>query len=137
MIPIRLWAVLLGGAAALGACDKPPPMAKMSEALPTLPLPPNASFVERAGGPDVLKITVRSSASADAVAAYYRQALQKDGWHLMNDAKDAEGAVVLFAQQKGPPLWVRIQNAGDGEGSLVELSGAVLSKADTAPKKSS
>jgi hypothetical protein len=52
-------------------------------------------------------------------------------WKLVNDAKDAEGATVLFARQNGPPLWVRIQ-AADGGGSTIELSGAVLSKVDSA-----
>jgi hypothetical protein len=130
MIPTKIrWLVLC---AALAACgDKAPKMAKFNEALPNLPLPPQASFVGRSGGPDALQITVRSPASPEEVANYYRGVLKTGNWKLVNDAKDAEGATVLFAHQNGPPLWVRIQ-ARDGGGSTVELSGAVLSKIDSA-----
>ena len=56
-------------------------------------------------------------------------------WKLVNDAKAAEGATVLFAQQNGPPLWVRIGPSEDGAGSVIELSGAILSQVDTAAAK--
>ena len=124
--------------AALAACgDKAPKTAKLSDALPNLPLPPQASFVSRAGGPDALQITVRSPARADAVAAYYRDVLKTGGWRLVSDATDAEGATVLLADQDGPPLWVRIRDAEDGRGTLVELSGAVLPKTDSAARRPS
>lgn len=130
MIPSRARWILL--CAALGACaDKPPKSPSLSEALPNVPLPPGASFVGRSGGSDALQLTVRSPNAADAVAAYYRQLLSKSPWHLVNDAKDAEGAVVLFAQQNGPPLWVRIRTAEDGRGTLVDISGAVVPKRDS------
>jgi hypothetical protein len=127
MIPSKIRYVVL--CLALVACDRTPRTAKLSEALPNLPLPPQPSFVSRAGGPDALQVTVRSPASADSVATYYRQLFKRSNWRLVNDVKDAEGATVLFAQQNGPPLWVRIRNAEDGPGSLVELSGAVVKAA--------
>jgi hypothetical protein len=115
---------------ALAACgDKTPKTAGLSEALPNLPFPPQPSFVSRAGGPDALQITVRSPVSADSVAAYYRHLFKHSPWRLVNDAKDGEGATVLFAEQNGPPLWVRIYKAEDGQGSLIELSGAVVASA--------
>ena len=134
MIPTRIrWLVLC---AALVACgDKTPKMAKLNQALPNIPLPPAAKFVGRSGGPDALQITVRSPAGPDAVANYYRGVFKSGNWKLVNDAKDAEGATVLFAQQDGPPLWVRIRPADDGAGTVVELSGAVLGKADSAAAK--
>jgi hypothetical protein len=130
MIPTKIrWLVLC---AALAACgDKTPRMARVNEALPNIPLPPQPTFVSRAGGPDALQVTVRSPASPDAVANYYRGVFKTGNWKLVNDAKDVEGATVLLAQQNGPPLWVRIHPA-DGGGSTVELSGAVLSKVDSA-----
>jgi hypothetical protein len=134
MIPTNIRYLVL--CVALAACgDKAPPRAKFSEALPTLPLPPDASFIGRSGGPVALQVTVRTAASPDAVAAYYRGVFKKGGWQLVNDAKDAEGATVLFAQQKGPPLWVRIHADPAGRGTLVELSGAVLSGTDSAGAK--
>src|SRR5215217_5922984 len=107
MIPTKFrWLVL---AAALAGCgDKPARTATFSETLPNLPLPPEARFVGRSGGPDALQVTLRTPAQADAVAGYYRAVFKTGNWKLVNDAKDAEGATVLFAQQNGPPLWVRI-----------------------------
>jgi hypothetical protein len=133
MIPSKIrWLVLC---AALAACaDKTPKMARVEEALPNIPLPPEPSFVSRSGGPDALQVTVRSPANPDAVADYYRGVFKTGGWKLVNEAKDAEGAIVLLAQQKGPPLWVRIQPA-DGGGSMVELSGAVVSRIDSVGAK--
>jgi hypothetical protein len=130
MIPTKIrWLVLC---AALVACgDKTPKMAKFNEALPNLPLPPQPSFVSRSGGPDALQLTLRSPASPGAVADYYRGVFKTGQWKLVNEAKDADGATVLLAQRNGPPLWVRIQPR-DGGGSTVELSGAVLSKIDSA-----
>jgi hypothetical protein len=134
MNPAKIRFVLL--CAVLAACgDKAPKTAAMHEALPNLPLPPDPSFVARSGGPDALQITVRSPAPADVVAAYYRQVFKTKGWTLVNEAKDNDGATVLFAEQKGPPLWVRIQKAEDGHGTLVQLSGAVVSQADSAGAK--
>ena len=130
MIPSRIrWLVLC---TVLAACaDKTPKMAKLNEALPNIPLPPNPSFVGRSGGPDALQITVRSPAAPDSVAGYYRGVFKTGKWKLVNEAKDAEGAIVLLAQQNGPPLWVRIHPADSG-GSMIELSGAVLGKIDSA-----
>lgn len=134
MIPSGIRYVVL--CVALAACgDKAPRMAKLSDALPNIPLPPQASFVDRAGGPDALQITVRTPERADVVAAYYRSVLKSGGWQLVNEARDQEGATVLFAQQKGPPLWVRIQSEGEGRGTLVVLSGAVMPRTDTAAAK--
>jgi hypothetical protein len=133
MIPSKIrWLVL---SAALVACgDKTPKMAKLDEALPNIPLPPQPSFVGRSGGPDALQVTVRSPAAPDAVANYYRSVFKTGSWKLVNEAKDEEGAIVFLARQKGPPLWVRIQPA-DGGGSMVELSGAVVSRTDSAGTK--
>jgi hypothetical protein len=120
----------------LVACgDKSPKAARLSEAMPLLLLPPQATFVDRSGGPDALQITVRSPVKAAEIAAYYRHVLQRDGWRLVSEAKDKDGATVLFAERKGPPLWIRVQEAKDGSGTLVQLSGAVMSQTDTAAAK--
>ena len=134
MIPTKFrWLVL---AAALAACgDKPPKSATMSQALPHLPLPPQAMFVGRSGGPDAVQITLRTPNKPDAVADYYRGVFKTGNWKLVNDAKDADGATVLFAQQNGPPLWVRIRAEEGGPGTVLELSGAVVSQVDSAKTK--
>ncbi|HET6579430.1 MAG TPA: hypothetical protein VFG66_13990 [Gemmatimonadales bacterium] len=134
MIPSRIRYLVL--CAALAACgrDKPPKMASMNEALPNIPFPPDPTIVGRAGGPDALQLTVRSAVQVDKVAEYYRGLFKTGGWRLVNDARDADGAIVLLAQQHGSPLWVRIRDAGGGQGALVELTGAVVEHADSAVK---
>jgi hypothetical protein len=125
----------LGLALALTACgDKPAKTAELSQAMPNLPLPPQASFVSRDAGADAMKIVLRSPAAPDAVAAYYRNVFKRGSWRLIHEDKAPTGATSLLADQDGPPLWVRI-TAGEAGGSLVELSGAVVAKADSAAVK--
>ena len=124
MIPTKI-RIGLAVLALVGCRDKGPEMAQVYDVFPTLPMPPAASLVSREGSPDALKLTLRSSAKAAKVEAYYRQTLSKNGWRLVSDARDAEGAVVLLAEQNGPPLWVRIQSTKDSLGTMVELAGAV------------
>lgn len=134
----RLPIFLLALSLAVAACsrDSQPKPPKLAEVMPNVPLPPQATFVSRAGGADALQLTVRSPAPADAVAAYYRDVFKRNGWRLVNDAKDQEGAVVLFAEQNGPPLWVRIRSDEASRGTLVELAGARLAqKPDTTKSK--
>ena len=127
MIPteIRLGLALL----ALVACrdePPPPPMVEASKVFPNLPLPPNASLVSREGSVDALKLTLRSTAKVQRIETYYRTVLSRNGWRIVNDARDAEGAVVLLAERDGPPLWVRIRSTDDGAATLVELAGALV-----------
>jgi len=127
MIPTKI-RIGLAVLVLVGCRDKGAEMAQVYDVFPTLPLPPAASVVSREGSPEALKLTLRSSATPAKVEAYYRQTLTKNGWRLVSDARDAEGAVVLLAQQNGPPLWVRIQSTKDSVGTMVELAGAVSNR---------
>jgi hypothetical protein len=109
----------------IGCRDKAPEMAKLHEVLPNLPVPPAASVVSREGSAEALKITLMSHVKPAKVEAYYRETLSKNGWRLVSDTRDAEGAVVLLAHQDGPPLWVRIKGTSDSVATMVELAGAV------------
>ena len=118
--------------ALIGCRDKPPEMAKVSEVFPNLPLPPAASLVSREGSADALKLTLMAKARPAMVEAYYRDALSsQNGWRLVSDTRDADGALVLLAQQDGPPLWVRIQRTDDSVMTKVELAGALVSGTKT------
>ena len=110
----------------------PPEVAK---AFPNLPLPPDPELVSRAGGADALQLTVFSPAAFDQVSGFYRTVLSNQPWRLVSDRSNPDGSVVLYAEQKGPPLWVRIWKLGD-RGTMVELNGAVEeSNKATEPKK--
>jgi hypothetical protein len=128
MIPTKIWAGM--AVLALVACkDKGPQTPKISQVLPNLPLPPNASVVSKSGGSDALQITLISPAKVKDVETYYRAVLSKNGWRLVNDMRDRDGSVVLLAEQDGPPLWVRIKSTDDSVATMVELAGAMF--ADT------
>jgi hypothetical protein len=101
-----------------------PTLPDAAKAFPNLPLPPNPELVSRAGSADALQLTVFSPAGFDEVTELYRKMLGTEHWRLVSDKKNADGSVVLYAEQNGPPLWVRIWKLGD-RGTMVELTGAV------------
>src|SRR6478672_7654935 len=123
--------ILCVTALVLLGCGSEPPQSKepaVGQVFPSLPLPPDPQFVSKSGGADALQITMRSSADVHQVADYYRAQLSQGKWRLVSDVKSADGSTVLYAEQNGPPLWVRIWKQGDQPGSMVQLSGAVVAK---------
>lgn len=111
------------------ACGSKPRTPKLPDAFavfPNLPLPPEAEFVSRAGSADALQITLFSASQTDEVTGYYRNMLSTGAWRLVSDVKKPDGSVVLYAEQNGPPLWVRIYPTSDRAGTMVELVGAAL-----------
>jgi hypothetical protein len=85
-------------------------------------------LVSRAGSEDALQIRLLSPGTVEKVTGYYRDVLSKAPWRLVSDVKDPDGTVVLYAEQDGPPIWVRIWPTSDKEGTMVELAGAVVGK---------
>jgi hypothetical protein len=131
---------LIVACAALLACGSDPAPPKPPDAfkvLPNLPLPPGGEFVSQAGSADALQITLFSPSPVAGVTEYYRNALSQGNWRLVGDVKKPDGSVVLYAEQDGPPMWVRIWPTTDGAGTMVELAGAVVGVDSAAPKKGS
>jgi hypothetical protein len=127
MPSFRYW--LCGIIVAVLACrseprHSQPTLPAAAKVFPNLPLPPNPELVSRAGSSDALQLTIFSPAGFDEVTEFYRKVLSEKHWRLVSDKKNADGSVVLYAEQNGPPLWVRIWKLGD-RGTMVELSGAV------------
>ncbi len=107
------------------ACTEPKQPAKLSEALPNIPLPPASQLLSREGGEDAIKLRFHSDEAPDEVAKYYRTVLGKAPWKLISDEKMADGSLTLYAEQKGPSLWVTVRKAdSSAAGSVVELAGA-------------
>jgi hypothetical protein len=126
MPSIQRWLLAVG--VVLAGCNSEPRAPQppdVTQAFPNLPLPANAEFVSRAGSAEALQITFRSPSEVTQVVDFYRGALTQGNWRLVSDIKSADGSTALYAEQDGPPLWVRIWKA-DGQGTLMQLTGAVL-----------
>jgi hypothetical protein len=128
MTPSKIWLAAVLSVTLVACGDKPPSSPKLSDVFSRLPVPPQASFVSRSGGADAIQITVRTPLRPDVIATYYRSVFKTDEWKLINDAKDKDGAVVLFAQRQNRPLWVRVRLDKGSGGSLVDLAGAVVAE---------
>jgi hypothetical protein len=116
---IVLFALLLAA-----ACSEPRKEVRISEALPTIPLPPASHIIGKEIGEQAVKVQLRSSWAPDDVAAYYRDLFGSAPWRLVSDVKTQDGTIVLYAEQDGPPIWVSIWRASGSEGSYVDLTGA-------------
>jgi hypothetical protein len=127
-------------AAALLACESEPPPPTppaFGQAFSHLPLPPNPQIISRSGSADALQLTVFSPGEIGRVADYYRSTLTKGDWRLVSDTKSPDGSTALYAEHNGPPLWVRIWKANDRPGTMVQLTGAVVTKDSTRRKQPS
>ncbi|HET6797349.1 MAG TPA: hypothetical protein VFH40_09330 [Gemmatimonadales bacterium] len=112
----------------LAACGSEPRESQppaFGKAFANLPLPPSPELVSRSGSSDALQLTIHTPMDPVGLSDYYRGALSRNGWRLVSSIKNPDGSVVLYAEQKGPPLWVRIRSSEKG-GSTVELTGAVV-----------
>jgi hypothetical protein len=135
MLTYRLTLATLGVAAiALGcrrhAAAAANDVASFPESFQHLPLPPEAQFVSKSGSKEALQIVFKSTQPPPVVANYYRGELSRGGWHLVSDTEDSTGAV-LFAEQNGPPLWVRVSWDDSAKATIVSLTGAVVSRDTT------
>ena len=120
------------------ACESEPPpptLPALGKAFSHLPLPPNPQIVSRAGGADALQLTVYSPSETARVTDYYRSTLSKGNWRLVSDIKSPDGSTALYAEHDGPPLWVRIWKPNDRPGTMVQLTGAVVTDDSTRLKK--
>src|SRR4051794_5160537 len=103
------------------ACGSEPRAGKepqIQQVFPNLPLPRQPELVARSGSHDALQLTVRSPSEIAEVSEYYRTVLSRGKWRLVSDVKTPDGSTVLYAEQEGPPLWVRIWKEGDRPGTM-------------------
>lgn len=122
---------------ACGSEQRNPKPPEFTEAFSNLPLPPNPEFVSKAGGAGALQITLRTPANDSLVTNYYRGLLSQGNWRLISDIKGRDGVTALYAEHDGPPLWVRIWPATDRPGTMVQLTGAAVTKDSAAPHQKS
>jgi len=85
---------------------------------------PRSQVVSIASGSDAAQVELSSTASTDAVAAWYRQTLRLNGWELKSDGKLADGGVTIYAEQGRRPLWITLHPSVGGPGTTYNLIGA-------------
>jgi hypothetical protein len=133
---LKSWVPLAGAfLVACGSESRAPEPPPFTEAFSNLPLPPNPEFVSKSGSADALQITLRTPVDQAKVTEFYRAALTRGKWRLVSDIKNRDGSTALYAEQDGPPLWVRISKLTDRPGTMVQLTGAVSAK-DSIPRRS-
>lgn len=116
----------------VGCTPDRPKLPSLPEAFATLPLPPAAEFLGRAGSEDALMFTFRSAWKADSVAGYYKKLFASDtSYHVMNTTVGASGEHAYYIEYSRRPIWLRIRPEAGNEGSIVELTGAKLPPVDT------
>lgn len=122
----------LAAALLLGCSPDRPKLPSLPAAFSTLPLPPMAEYLGQSGSEDALMFTFRSTLPSDSIAESYRRLFTRDTLYRMISASGgAEGEHAFYVEYARRPLWVRIRPEAGNEGSIVELAGAVIARADT------
>jgi hypothetical protein len=125
------WSLLAGLVLACGSESRAPKLPELGAAFPNLPLPPEPELVSRTGSADALQLTLHSPSEVDRILDYYRSILSTGNWRLVSDIKNRDGSVALYAEQNGPPMWVRIWKPKGQSGTMIQLTGAVAPKDST------
>lgn len=110
---------------------KPPKPPELGAAFSNLPFPPEPELISQTGSADALQLTLHSPTDMDRILDYYRNMLSTGNWRLVSDMKNPDGSVALYAEQNGPPMWVRIWKPKGQSGTMVQLTGAVVAKDST------
>jgi hypothetical protein len=117
----------------VGCTPDRPKLPSLPEAFAALPLPPASEFLGRSGSEDALMFTFRSALKADTMAAYYKSLFASDTtYHVRNSTVGASGEHAYYVEYQRRPLWLRIRPEAGSEGSIVELTGAVIPAKDSA-----
>ena len=114
---------------ALGACsaEKKVDTPELADVMPIVPLPPDSRSVGAVGSEEALQFTFMSTHSQEDMARYYRRMFTMPPWTLISDAKTPDGGVILYVENDGTPLWVRVVRTAGAPGSTIQLSGALVS----------
>jgi hypothetical protein len=123
---------MLAAAVLVGCTPDRPKLPSLPAAFATLPLPPDPEFLTQTGGEDALMFTFRSIHPADTVAMYYGRMFAADtGYKVLNTNTGTLGEYAYYIEYHRRPMWIRIRPEAGSEGSIIELTGAVVSHEDT------
>jgi hypothetical protein len=127
-LPVAAFAVAL----LIGCTPDRPKLPSLPAAFSTLPLPPDPEYLGQSGSEDALMFTFRTPRNADSVAAVYEQIFEADSvYKVLSRNLGADGEHAYYLEYNRRPLWIRIRPEAGNEGTIVELTGAVIAVADT------
>src|SRR5690348_1918230 len=116
----------------VGCKPDAPKLPTLPAAFATLPLPPNPEFIGQSGSEDALMFTFRSAIASDTITKYYTMLFGRDSaYHVVSSNAGGAGEHAFYVEYKSRPLWIRIRPEAGSDGSIVELTGAVVSTPDT------
>ncbi|HET7040796.1 MAG TPA: hypothetical protein VFI13_02210 [Gemmatimonadales bacterium] len=123
-----------------GCSPDKPKLPSMPAAFSALPLPPKPEYLGQSGSEDALMFTFRSPEPSDSVMAVYDALFAHDtSYHVVSSTAGATGEHGYYVEYHKRPLWIRIRPEAGNEGSIIELTGAVVSRggdpADTVTRK--
>lgn len=125
----HLTVTALAAALLLGCSPDRPKLPSLPAAFAALPLPPAPEYLGQSGSEDALMFTFRSTFPSDSVAVYYERLFAADTmYRMINRNTGAEGEHAFYVEYTGRPLWVRVRPEAGNEGSIVELTGAVVAR---------
>jgi hypothetical protein len=122
--PLLLVAATLVAIVACVAKDDTHQPVRTPLVLAGVPIPDVARVVDTVGTADAVRVVLTIAWPPDSVAAFYRRELPKAGFRIVGDLADST-RIDLYAQREGPPLWVQVRPARQGNGSEYTIIGAV------------
>ena len=122
---------------ALAGCgDERPRLPSLPAAFATIPLPPMAEYIGQSGSEDALMFTFRSVAPPDSIAASYQRSFTSDTMYTsLSVSQGAPGEHAFYVEYQRRPIWVRIRPEAGSPGSIIELTGAVVARPDSATRE--
>ena len=96
-----------------------------AEALKGVLVYPGSAAVSVAAGQDAAQATFTTPRALQVVAAWYRETLKLNGWHVKGDQLMPDGSHTIYAERGGRPLWITLQRSVGGPGTTYTLVGAI------------
>lgn len=110
-------------------CNRPDEGARARElasrALQGMLAYPQSTLVRVSAGEDAGEMIFTSPAAASDILAWYRQALELNGWQLKSE-QTRQGRVTLYVEKEGRPVWITLMPNTGGPGTTYTLVGAII-----------